>query len=127
MAAPFIFTGTFGIREGKLTTAKEALAQLARHVEANEPRVHHFGLYFDEEHGRVTVVQVHPDASSMELHLKVIAGHLQDSGDYLDFTDRKSQIFGTPGDALLTQLREFDGDALSVATPLTGFNRIPAT
>ena len=126
MAEPFIFVGTYGIREGKLEAAKQAFQDLVRHVEANEPRLQVFGMYFDADHNQATCVQVHPDEASMELHLKVIAGHLQDAGDYLDFASMRTYAYGVPGDALLSTLREWDGDALHVAAPLSGFNRLAA-
>jgi hypothetical protein len=124
MAEAFIFTGTYSIKEGKLEVAKQALRELVEYVEANEPRLHHFGFYFDDEGGQVTCVQVHPDSDSMEEHLRVIAGHLQNSDEYLDFTDMQTRAYGIPSDALLSDLREWDGDALRVANPLTRFSRL---
>src|SRR5262245_26429008 len=109
MGEPFIFTGTYAIREGKLEVAKQALQELVQHVEANEPRLKHFGFYFDEEGSKVTCVQVHPDSDSMEKHLRVIAGFLQNAGELFDFTDMQTRVYGLPGDALLSELREMDG------------------
>ena len=124
MGEAFIFTGTYGIREGQFEVARQALDELVDHVEANEPRMHHFGFYFDDEGGEVTCVQVHPDSESMEEHMRVIAGHLENAGEFLDFTNMKTRVYGIPGDALLSQLREMDGDALRVANPLTRFSRL---
>jgi hypothetical protein len=125
MPGPFIFTGTYAIRDGKLDAAKKALEELTTHVDANEPRLHHFGFYLDEDGRTVTCVQVHPDSASMELHMKVIADHLQDAGDYLDFGDMQTRVFGVPSPELLRELRDMDGDALRVASPLFGFERLP--
>jgi hypothetical protein len=124
MGEPFIFTGTYAIKEGQLEAAKQALQELVEHVEANEPRLKHFGFYFDEEGGKVTCVQVHPDSDSMEEHMRVIAGHLQNAGEFLDFTNMRTRAYGIPSDALLSELREMDGDALRVANPLTRFSRL---
>ena len=124
MSEAFIFAGTYAIKEGKLEVAKQALRELVDHVEANEPRLQHFGFYFDDEGGQVTCVQVHPDSDSMEEHMRVIAGHVQNAGEFLDFTNMQTRVYGIPGDALLSQLREMDGDALRVANPLTRFSRL---
>ncbi len=70
----------------------------------------------------VTRAQVHPDSDSMEMHLDVIAGHLRNADELLDFTDMKTRAYGIPGDKLLSELREMD--ALRVANPLTRFSRL---
>lgn len=126
MSEPFIFFGTYPVREGKLEEAKAALDELVSKVEAHEPRLYHFGFYFDDDAGEVTCLQVHPDADSMEFHLKVIAGVMVDLGDYFDWSRMRTRAFGVPGDVLLKQLRDWDGDKLSVAGPLNRFSRLPA-
>ena len=124
MTGPFIFTGTYGVKEGKVEVARRALTALTAHVEANEPRLHHFGAYLDESTGTVTIVQVHPDSDSMELHMQVIQGHLQDASEFLDFSTSQTRVYGVPSPDLEKQLREFDSDALRIARPIAGFNRI---
>lgn len=126
MSGPFLFIGTYRVKEGKLHTAKEALGGLTQHVEANEPRLHHFGFYFNDESGEVACVQIHPDSASMEHHMKVIAGHLVNAGEYLDFSAMATRAYGVPSSGLLAELREWDGDALRVFDPALGFNRLPA-
>ena len=49
------------------------MSGLVDFVEANEPRVIAFNEYVNEEGTEVAVVQIHPDADSMEFHLGVIA------------------------------------------------------
>jgi hypothetical protein len=127
MGEPFIFTGTYGIREGKLEMAKQALGSLVEHVHAHEPRLQHFGFYFDDESSEVTCVQVHPDSESMQEHLRVISGYLQNAAEFLDFTNLRTHVYGIPSDDLLATLRAMDGDALHVAGPLTRFSRITAS
>jgi hypothetical protein len=127
MPGPFIFTGTYAVPDGKLDVAKAALQDLTRHIEENEPRLHHFGCYLDEKTDTVTIVQVHPDSDSMELHLKVVWDHMQTAGDFLDLETGQQRVYGVPSDGLAQQLRAMGGDALRVAAPITGFNRIPAT
>jgi len=124
MSEPFIFIGTYPVREGRLEDAKQALAELAAKVEANEPRLQHFGFYFDDHSGEVSCLQVHPDAESMEHHMKVIEGVMVDLSDYFDWSRMRTHAYGVPGDALLKVLRDWDGDKLGVASPLSGFSRL---
>jgi hypothetical protein len=126
MAEPLIFTGTYGIKEGKLDEAKKALDSLVDHVKANEPRLLHFGFYINDAGTGVTCVQVHPDSESMSTHMQVIQDHLQECAQYLDFSDMDTRAYGTPSNALLTELRDMDGDALHVSGLGTGFTRLPS-
>jgi hypothetical protein len=45
---------------------------LSRFIDANEPRLIAFNEYVNEDHSEVTVVQVHPDAASLEFHMGII-------------------------------------------------------
>jgi quinol monooxygenase YgiN len=128
MSQPFIFVGTHKIKEGKLEEFKKHLQELVEVVETNEPRLIAFNLYLDEEGGKLSGVQVHPDAASMEFHLKVVGEHIRDAYDYLEETE-SIEVFGQPTDAVLGMLR----DAAPPGTPLrvmpiheAGFTRTTA-
>jgi hypothetical protein len=73
MSEPFIFMNTYAIKEGKLDGFKEAIPEWLEFLEANHPRLLHFGLYTNED-GEVAAVQAHRDADSMELRMQVISG-----------------------------------------------------
>jgi hypothetical protein len=73
MSGPFIFIATNRLREGKLAAERERTADLTSFIEANEPQLLAFNEYANEEGTEVSVVQVHPDAASMELHMEVVA------------------------------------------------------
>ena len=113
MSQPFIFVGTHKIKEGKLEEFKKHLQELVEVVETNEPRLIAFNLYLDEEGSKLTGVQVHPDAASMEFHLKVVGEHIRGAYDYLEETE-SIDVFGKPTDALLGMLRQ----AAPPGTPL---------
>lgn len=84
MPAPFIHVSTYEIVEGRLDDAKKSLAEHAEFVEANEPRLISFNFYLDTESNTVTIVQVHPDAASMDFHMQLVAEHIASAlGDYL--------------------------------------------
>lgn len=125
MAGPFVYIGTYTIKEGKLDEAKTRLRQLVKVVEENEPRLIAFNVYFDEEGTTVAIVQVHPDPASMETHMKVIAEHLTDAFNYLD-TAVSEHAYGAPSDALAAMLRAYsDPNAVTTFLPVheAGFTR----
>ena len=73
MTGPFIFIATNRLKEGKLDREKKRLPGLIDFIQANEPRLIAFNEYANEEGTEVAVVQVHPDADSMDFHMNVIA------------------------------------------------------
>src|SRR5215207_1781578 len=106
MNGPFIHIGTYAVKSGKLEECRKKLNELVDLVEANEPRLIAFNVYFDESGGKVSVVQVHTDAASMQFHLTVIAEHLYSAGEYLDQTVG-IDIYGTPPDGLVERDSEW--------------------
>ena len=75
MAEPFIFIGTYTVKEGKLEDFKQHFQEFCAFIEENEPRLIHFALYISEDGTEMSVVQVHPDEDSMAFHMQV-AGEL---------------------------------------------------
>ena len=127
MAGMFMFIGTHTIKEGKLEDFKQHFRDFCDFIEANEPRLTHFGLYIDEDGTEVTVVQVHPDADSMALHMQLGREHFAHAYEFLDGT-KSLQIYGSPSDVLVEQIKEVTppGVPVIVKSEFTGFNRLPA-
>ena len=85
MSGPFIWVASYTFKEGQFENYKAWAQGLVQHVEANEPRMVAFNLFVNEAGTEVTVVQVHPDASSMELHMQVVRQYIETAyGDFLD-------------------------------------------
>ena len=125
MAGPFVYIGTYRIKEGKLDEAKTRLRQLVEVVDENEPRLIAFNVYFAEDGATVGVVQVHPDPASMETHMRVISEHLNDAFNFLD-TAVSEQVYGAPSVALAAMLRAYgDPNAVTTFLPVheAGFTR----
>lgn len=106
MPGPFIYIGTYTIKSGKLEETKKALGELVELVEANEPRLIGFNVYLDEQGTKASLVQVHPDADSMEFHMKVISEHLTSCFDYLEAAVSE-QVYGAPTASLSSMLEEW--------------------
>jgi quinol monooxygenase YgiN len=124
MSGPFIFIGTYTIHSGKLEETKKHLQEVTDIVETNEPRLIGFDFYLDEEGNKVTCVQVHPDAASMEFHMNLVAEHIRDAFDYLEKTE-SLEVYGAPSEALAAQLGAFaePGGLSIMPTHEVGFTR----
>jgi hypothetical protein len=126
MAGPFIFIATNKLKEGKLEDEKRRVPELSDFIEANEPRLIAFHEYADEKGSEVAVVQVHPDAESMEFHMEVVRERAaQAYGETLEATTG-IQVFGPPSPAVLSMLRQQAGTGIPLSNKpnyLGGFTR----
>ena len=107
MSEPFIVVMTYSIKAGKAEEARKRIAELVDFVETNEPRMIAFHAFLDEETTKMTVVQVHPDSTSMEFHLQVNAKHFTTAFDYLD-QQLDEQYYGPMSDTLAAELAKWD-------------------
>lgn len=127
MSAPFIFIATNTLREGKLPAERERAADLSSFIEANEPQLLAFNEYVNEDGTEVGVVQIHPDAASMELHMEVVAERAARAyAETLEATT-SVQVYGEPSDAVLEMLRRQAGAGVPMTLRrhhLAGFTRI---
>ena len=87
------------MKPGKQEEARKSLSDHARFIEENEPRMIAFHVYFDEEGNKASVVQVHPDSASMELHMQLIAEHMGGAFEIID-TILSEQYYGSMSDAI---------------------------
>src|SRR5665213_835149 len=99
MPGPFIFIATNRLKPGALEAERRRVPQLCEFIEANEPRVLAFNEYVDDDGTEVAVVQVHPDAESMEFHMGVVREPAERAyAETLEATT-SIQVFGMPSDA----------------------------
>jgi hypothetical protein len=103
MSEPLIFIDVSEILPGKLEEAKTAFEELTAFVESNEPRIISYNVFFNPAGTVVTVVQVHPDAASMEFHARVGADLFRRFAGLL--TMRRMEIYGEPSAELLEAMR----------------------
>jgi quinol monooxygenase YgiN len=104
MAERLIVIDSSAVREGKLEELKKAIKSLVAFVESNEPRPIAYDVYLDEAGTRMTVVQVHPDSASMELHMKVAGPAFSKFVDLIALS--VMDVYGTPSDNLMEQLQQ---------------------
>ena len=129
MSGPFIFIATNKLKPGKLEDERARVLELSDFIAANEPRLLAFNEYADESGTEVGVVQVHPDAESMQFHMNVVRERAASAyAETLDAT-MSVQVFGTPDDAILQMLRQQAGAGVDLSVKphrLGGFTRIAA-
>ena len=129
MSGPFIFIATNRLRPGALEAEQRRVPQLCEFIEANEPRLLAFNEYADDDGIEVAVVQIHPDAESMEFHMGVVREQAERAyAETLEATT-SIQVFGMPSDAVLDMLSRQAGSGLSVTVRrhhLGGFTRSAA-
>jgi len=126
MTAPFIFIGTYQVREGKLEAYKEFWQEFLKYIEAREPRLISINMYVNDDGTEVSVVQVHPDADSMLFHVGVAQQHIGTAYDEYLTGKANTQIYGTPNEATLAMVDQLNAPGSSVSikpTPVGGFSR----
>src|SRR5205807_7699029 len=95
-------------------------------VDQNEPQLIAFNEYVNDDGTEATVVQVHPDAASIQKHLAIIGERAAQAYDETLDATLAVQIFGPVDPQMLNTLRGQTGEgvSLTVATEhLGGFTQ----
>jgi hypothetical protein len=114
------------VREGALDELKPGMRRLVDFVEANEPQLIAYNVYFSDDGARMTVASVHPDSTSLEYHMQV-AGPL--FREFVELVTLSSiHIYGEPSEKVVKQAHEkarLLGHGTVVVEPLhAGFTRV---
>ncbi|WP_228386481.1 hypothetical protein [Ornithinicoccus halotolerans] len=104
MSRPIVYVDTSEVRNGRLDELKLAMDDLTEFVEATEPRMVAYHVYFSENGSRMTVLHIHPDSASLEFHMQVAGPKFAPIGPYI--TMLGIDVYGHPGDALVDRLRQ---------------------
>jgi hypothetical protein len=126
MSGPFIFIATNRLRQGAFDAEQQCVPGLASFVETNKPRLIVFHEYVSDSRDEVTVVQVHPDAASMEFHLGIIGERGRDAYAQTLEATTGIQVFGTPSEKILRMLSQQAGSGVPLSIyphHLGGFTR----
>jgi len=104
MSEPIVYIDSSEIREGNLEELKKAMNELVEFVEANEPRLIAYNVYFKEDGTRMSVVHVHPDSASLEFHMKVAGPLFPKFAEFIKLLT--IDVYGKPTDDLVEQMRQ---------------------
>ena len=87
-----------------------------------------YNVYFDAGEARMTVMQLHPDSASLELHMELAAERFRGFGALLEL--ETMDVFGAPSEKLLMLLRRkaqlLGGVGVGVHAYHAGFTRFAA-
>lgn len=115
------------IREGRLEDLEAGIRRLVEVIRSREPRLLAYGFHLDEDGGRMTVVAVHPDAASLELHLEVGREEFRRLGDMI--TLQRIEVYGSISPGAREMLQEkaamLGGSGVTVVERFAGFARLP--
>jgi hypothetical protein len=101
---PIVYVDTSQVREGRLEELKAAMRDLAEFVEANEPQLLAYHVYFSDDGARMTVLHINVDSASLELHMEVAGPKFPPIGEFIDML--AIDVYGRPEAALVERLRQ---------------------
>lgn len=127
-AEPVVYIDRSEIRPGRLEEVRKAIPRLVGFIDEREPRLIFYGFHIDEQASTMTVVAVHPDSASLELHMEIGGPQFRKMAEFIDL--RSIEIYGEPSGTALNQLRRkadmLGNDARVVVRELqAGFARFP--
>jgi hypothetical protein len=104
MAEPIVYIDTSEVRDGRLAELEAAMDDLTRFVEANEPQLLAYNVYFSDDGSRMSVLHINPDSASLEFHMKVAGPKFPPIGEFINMLS--IDVYGRPDDALVNRLRQ---------------------
>jgi hypothetical protein len=126
MTQPLVYVDESQVEPAKLPLLKVAIKELADFVEANEPQLASYSVYFNDDGSRMSVVHIHADAASLDYHMEV-AGPLFERFAGL-VTLESITVYGEPSEAALERLRDklrlLGAGEVRVHAPHAGFLRV---
>lgn len=127
MPGPILYIDRSRIKRGRLDDVKRKTAELTEFIEQQEGQLLFYGFSIDEEAHRMTVLAVHPDAESVELHMDVGGEAFREFADLLEM--EAIEVYGQPSDRVLEQLdskaRDLGSDgSVTVGALHAGFSRL---
>jgi len=124
---PIVYIDHSDIQEGSLDELKAGVQRLVDFIDAREPRLITYGFYIDDGAAEMTVVAVHPDSASLELHLDIGSTEFRKLAHLLTLT--AIECYGRPSDRALEQLQRKaaalgDGGAVIYIGRFAGFTHL---
>ena len=128
---PIVYLDHSDILDGAIDELRAGVTRLVEFIDEREPQLIAYGFYLDEDAMKMTVVAVHPDSASLELHMEVGGEEFRKLGHLIRLTS--IECYGRPSERALQQLRQKaaalgDGGAVVTVGRTAGFTHLsPAT
>lgn len=115
------------VRDRRLEELKSAMGELVDFVEANEPEILAYDVYFSADGNRMTVMHTHADQDSLEFHMEVAGPKFPPIREFIDL--ESIDVYGHVGENLVQRLRdkasELGSGRVSVHKLHEGVDRVP--
>ena len=127
ISEPIVYLDHSDIHEGALDELKAGVRRLVDLIESLEPRLIAYGFHIDDAARKMTVVAIHPDSASLELHLVVGKPEFRKLAHLITLTS--IECYGRPSDAVVEELRSKaamlgDGGAVVSVGRYAGFSHM---
>lgn len=127
MADFIVYIDRSTVRDGKLDELEQAMTELVDFVEANEPQILAYDVYFDADEDRMTVMHMHAEQASLEFHMEVAGPKFPPIGEFIDL--ESIDVYGHLSEDLAQRLRdkatELGSGRVSVHDHHRGIGRVP--
>ena len=104
MSEPIVYVDCSEVREGKLQELKAAVKGLADFVEAHEPQIIAYNVYFTEDGAQMSIVHMHRDSDSLAFHMRVAGPEFPKFGAFLKLLS--IDLYGQPSSELVETMRQ---------------------
>jgi hypothetical protein len=125
MTDPIYYVDRSDIREGSLAAVRDGIRDLAAFVEEREPQLLAYHCCIDEAESTMTVLAVHPDSASMELHMDLGGPRFKAFAPLIRL--RAIDVYGDPTPAVVERLHQkadmLGGGTVTLHTLEAGFTR----
>jgi len=99
MSQPIVNVDTSEDRPGRLEELKAAMNDLAQFVQANEPQLLAYNVYFSDDGTRMSVLHINPNSASLERHMKIAGPKFPPIGEFIRLL--AIDVYGRPDDGLV--------------------------
>jgi hypothetical protein len=83
MSQAIVYLDTSEVRPGRPEELKAAMNDLARFVQANEPQLLAYNVYFTDDGTRMSVLHINPDSAALERNMKVAGPRFPPIGEFI--------------------------------------------
>lgn len=104
MADLIVYVDQSTVHDGRLNELEPAMTELTAYVEANEPDILSYDVYFDPAGDRMTVVHLHDGSETLAYHMDVAGHKFGPIGEYI--TLESIDVYGRPSDEIVAALEE---------------------
>lgn len=92
------------VSDGKLEKLKSAMRELVAFVEANEPEILAYDVYFSADGSQMTVMHMHANQDSLEFHMEVAGTKFPPIGEFIELDS--IDVYGHLSEDLIERLKD---------------------